>query len=288
MPSNQPETDTEQARPIASDDHRGSIPPRSLMPPSSFADNHGLDELSMPKLARHLGVGTMTVYSYVDNKQDLLDQMASPDLRHAHHRRCRGLAQSDGSVLLGLPEAALAHPTLAGLLASGRVTIPAVFDILETLLAKMSDDGIAIEDAVRTFYTALTYTIGYVLWEIPRAHLQTEGAYKNQWADLISQLDPTSYPTLTGPAATVTPTVASTRQFRWGLKKVIGTGPWPVDGRNVCGPSHRNVLNLPPIHHAWLTRGSRRKRTRSGGSSPTLKFLSAKALATGVPGLKRH
>ena len=42
----------------------------------------------------------------------------------------------------------------------------------------MSDDGIEIEDAVRTFYAALTYTIGYVLWEIPRSRLQTEVVYE--------------------------------------------------------------------------------------------------------------
>lgn len=96
-----------------------------------------------------------------------------------------------------------------------------MFDILEAVFERMSDDGIEIEDAVRTFYAALTYTIGYVLWEIPRSRLQTEVVYEKQWADLISQLDPATYPILTGPAAAVTPTVASTRQFTWGLKKVI-------------------------------------------------------------------
>ena len=57
--------------------------------------------------------------------------------------------------------------------------------------------------------------------ESARSHLQTEVVYEKQWADLISQLDPATYPILTGPAAAVTPTVASTRQFTWGLKKVI-------------------------------------------------------------------
>jgi len=117
----------------------------------------------MPKLARHLGVGTMTVYSYVDNKQDLLDKMAA--------RIFAGLVIADGedwqsqleAFFSDFRTAALAHPTLAGLLASGHVTIPAVFDILETLLTRMTDDGIPIENAARTFYAALTYTIGYVL-----------------------------------------------------------------------------------------------------------------------------
>ena len=223
MPPNQPKTNDEQAQP-----RRIGRPPRLntntvVDAAIELADNHGLDELSMPKLARHLGVGTMTVYSYVDNKQDLLDQMAA--------RIFAELAIADGrdwqtqleAFFSDFRTAALAHPTLAGLLATGRVTIPAVFDILETLLTRMTDDGIPVEDAARTFYAGLTYTIGYVLWEIPRAHLQDEAAYENQWADLISQLDPATYPTLTGPAAAITPTVASTRQFTWGLKKILGT-----------------------------------------------------------------
>lgn len=185
------------------------------------ADDQGLDGLSMPKLARHLGVGTMTVYGYVDNKQDLLDKMAA--------RIFEGLTVTEGddwqlsltTFFSDFREAALAHPTLAGLLASGRITIPAVFDILEAFLQKTTDDGMSITEAVRLFYTALTYTIGYVLWEIPRAHHQTEIEYANQWADLLSQLDPTEYPLVTGPGSATLPTVASSGQFHAGLNRII-------------------------------------------------------------------
>lgn len=86
----------------------------------------------------------------------------------------------------------------------------------------MTDRGLPIHEAVRAFFAGLAYTIGFILWEIPRAHLQTEAAYAEQWAGLISDLDPTQFPVLTGPAAEVVPTVASTRQFIWGLNKIIG------------------------------------------------------------------
>lgn len=222
MSPNQPSSDNEQSR------ARIGRPPRLdtatvIGAAIELADKNGLDELSMPKLARRLGVGTMTVYSYVDNKQDLLDQMAARMFAEIAIADVEDWQTQLQAFFSDFRQAALAHPTLAGLLASGRVTIPAVFDILEIILTKMTDDGIPVEDAVRTFYAALSYTIGYVLWEIPRAHLQDEGAYENQWADLISQLDPVTYPILTGPAAAITRTVASTRQFTWGLKKVLGT-----------------------------------------------------------------
>ncbi|GII98437.1 TetR family transcriptional regulator [Sediminihabitans luteus] len=39
----------------------------------ALADAHGLDGLSMRRLAQSLGLGTMSVYTYVQNKDDLVD-----------------------------------------------------------------------------------------------------------------------------------------------------------------------------------------------------------------------
>lgn len=189
-----------------------------------LADAEGLDGLSMPKLARHLGVGTMTVYGYVDDKQELLDRMAA--------RIFEGLNAPDDSddwrkgvtsFLSDFRHAALAHPTLAALLATGRITIPAVFTILERHLESATEQGATVEEAVRVFYAGLGYTIGFVLWEIPRAHLQAEADYRAQWDDLLAGLDPNHHPLLTGPARTVLHTVASSDQFNWGLRQILAT-----------------------------------------------------------------
>jgi AcrR family transcriptional regulator len=190
-----------------------------------LADDLGLGGLSMPALAKQLGVGTMTLYGYVKNKEDLLDKVAArlfEDLELAPHERWQDAMFGFFSAFR---EAALAHPTLARLLADGRITIPAVFDILETLFGKMTDDGVAIDEAIRIFYSALTYTIGFVLWEIPRVHLQPEGAYGDQWTHLISQLDPEVYPILSGSALPTATTVATAAQFDWGLRRVLGWQP---------------------------------------------------------------
>lgn len=186
-----------------------------------LADEAGLEALSMPKLAKRLGVGTMTLYGYVRNKEDLLDRIAEQifqDLRPPSHDDWR---QGLFTFFSDFRRAALAHPTLAQLLPTGRITIPAVFDILETAFRQLTEDGVSIDDAARTFYAALTYTIGFVLWEIPRAQSQTEADYGNQWAGLLSQLDPDQFPLLTGVAAGVAPTVASIEQFDWGLNRIL-------------------------------------------------------------------
>ena len=201
--------------------------PRRLSTPEivttaiELADEQGLEELSMPKLATRLGVGTMTLYGYVQNKEDLLDRIAERIFQELDVSSRGNWRQGLFEFFSSFREAALAHPTLARLLATGRITIPAVFDILEASFQQMIDDGIPIEDAVRTFYAALTYTIGFVLWEIPRARIQAEAAYADQWAGLISQLDPRQFPVLTGTAKEVVPTVVSAEQFNWGLDRIL-------------------------------------------------------------------
>ncbi|MEA2057234.1 MAG: TetR/AcrR family transcriptional regulator C-terminal domain-containing protein [Actinomycetota bacterium] len=188
-----------------------------------LADEKGLEALSMPKLAKRLGVGTMTLYGYVQNKEDLLDRIAEQIFEGLHVPSHHDWQQGLFLFFSDFRAAAVAHPTLARLLATGRVTIPAVFDILEASFRQMIDDGVPIEEAVRTFYAALTYTIGFILWEIPRAHMQTEGDYADQWAELISQLDVDQYPILTSQATEAAPTVASTRQFDWGLNRILNS-----------------------------------------------------------------
>lgn len=186
-----------------------------------LADESGLETLSMPKLAKRLGVGTMTLYGYVQNKEDLLDKIAEQIFQGLRPPTDDDWRQGLSTFFSEFRMAALAHPTLAQLLPTGRITIPAVFEILETAFRQMTDDGVRIEDAIRTFYAALTYTIGFVLWEIPRAQNQTEADYADQWAGLLSQLDPVQFPVLTGVAAGVAPTVASTEQFDWGLNRIL-------------------------------------------------------------------
>lgn len=186
-----------------------------------IADDHGLEGLSMPSLAKHLGVGTMTLYGYVENKEDLLDKVAARLFENLQMPEHSDWQEGMFTFFSDFREAAIAHPALAGLLATGRVTIPAVFDILETFFQQTTKDGLPIEEAVRVFYAGLTYTIGFVLWEIPRAHLQPEASYGDQWDALISQLDPAEYPILTGPAPVTAKTVASTSQFNWGLARII-------------------------------------------------------------------
>jgi AcrR family transcriptional regulator len=64
-----PQTDDDQAvrRPLSRE--------RVLRAAVAFADEHGIDAVSMRKLGQDLGVDPMSLYNHVANKEDLLDGM---------------------------------------------------------------------------------------------------------------------------------------------------------------------------------------------------------------------
>jgi AcrR family transcriptional regulator len=62
-----PDTATETRAPLSRE--------RVLETAVAFADRHGLESLSMRKLADELGAGAMSLYHYVPNKVDLVDGM---------------------------------------------------------------------------------------------------------------------------------------------------------------------------------------------------------------------
>ena len=81
-----------------------------------LADREGLAALSMPKLARQLGIGTMTVYGYVTNKEDLLDQMAARIFEDLSFTETEGWQRGMTAFFTDFRDAAFAHPEAARIL----------------------------------------------------------------------------------------------------------------------------------------------------------------------------
>src|SRR5689334_13996106 len=105
-----------------------------------LADTHGLEALSMPALARALDCGVMTIYGYVDDKDDLLDAVAQRGLLDL--RLPRPLPKDPESILLTWGRAVrttlLAHPSLATIFLSHAVIGPGIFRGIEGLLSALS------------------------------------------------------------------------------------------------------------------------------------------------------
>jgi Bacterial regulatory proteins, tetR family/Tetracyclin repressor-like, C-terminal domain len=114
-------------------------------------DTEGLDALTMPKLARRLGVGTMSLYRHVADKDDLVNSVAE--------RVLDAVAVPDGppddwegrvvGYLTALRQAALAHPSLSRILAERGLTVGPVFDQLEQAHAILRAAGFSTSRPTR-------------------------------------------------------------------------------------------------------------------------------------------
>jgi AcrR family transcriptional regulator len=187
-------------------------------------DTEGPEAVTMPRVAASLGVGTMSLYRHVDDKDDLVDAVAVQVLS--------GVRVPDGDpndwegrvvgYLRSLRAQALAHPALSSILAERGLTIGPVFDQLEETHRILRAAGFSDVDAVRTFYTLFTYVFGFVIWELPRVHQQPPATYTAAWNNALDQLDPEIYPNLHALRDEFT-TVASTEQFEYGLNRLVGS-----------------------------------------------------------------
>jgi AcrR family transcriptional regulator len=188
----------------------------------ALIDADGLDAVTMPALAKQLGVGTMSLYRHVDDKNDLVNAVAE--------RVLGDVRVPDGKVddwegrvvgyLRALRDAALAHPALASILAERGLTVGPVFEQLEQAHSILCRAGFSDMDAVRAFYALFTYVFGFVIWELPRVHQQPATSYTDAWKAAIDQLDIDSYPTMHALREELT-TAASTEQFEYGLERLI-------------------------------------------------------------------
>jgi TetR/AcrR family transcriptional regulator, tetracycline repressor protein len=185
-------------------------------------DAEGLDAVTMPSLAERLGVGTMSLYRHVQDKDDLVNAVAERVLSEV---QVPDGAPDDweGRVvgyLRRLRDATIAHPGLARILAQRGLTVGPVFDQLEETHSILRAAGFSELDAVRTFYSLLTYVFGFVVWELPRVHEQPAEIYTAAWEESIDHLDPDSYPSLHALRGELA-TVASPDQFEYGLAHLV-------------------------------------------------------------------
>jgi AcrR family transcriptional regulator len=188
----------------------------------ALIDADGLDAVTMPRLAEHLGVGTMSLYRHVDDKNDLINAVAEHvigDVQVPAGEDDDWEARVVG-YLRALRDEALAHPALARILAERGLTVGPVFSQLDEVHAILRRAGFSELEAVRTFYTLFTYVFGFVIWELPRAHEQPEASYVESWNTEIDRLDAEAYPTLHALREELT-TAASNEQFEYGLARLV-------------------------------------------------------------------
>ncbi|MDH3397568.1 MAG: TetR/AcrR family transcriptional regulator [Acidimicrobiia bacterium] len=129
-----------------------------------FADQHGVDELSMRKLGAELGVEAMSLYNHVTDKGDILDEMIDrvflsmppPDPRLDWKDALRQAG-------VGAMDAFTAHPWVINLLVSRASTRAGALAYMERILAILTHAGFSDADTHHAWQLLASHTIGYAI-----------------------------------------------------------------------------------------------------------------------------
>jgi AcrR family transcriptional regulator len=127
----------------------------------AIIDREGLDALTVRGLAAELGVAPMTVYSYVESKEELLDlvvdrvaaDIAVPPAQGDWRGRARALAH-------GLRTTLLAHPDGARLISERPVRSPNAFRLFDAGLGIFRSAGFPDAQAAYAYFAFGNYVMG--------------------------------------------------------------------------------------------------------------------------------
>jgi TetR/AcrR family transcriptional regulator, tetracycline repressor protein len=184
----------------------------------ALADDEGLEALTMPTLARRLQCGVMTIYGYVDRKEDLLDAIAQRGMRDL--QLPRPLPADAEAILLAWGRALrsnlIEHPSLPMIFLSRAVIGPGILRGLEALLGQLAKVGMPPAEGVHAVYAVLIYATGFVAWEMPRTRHEPQATQAARWRQQIAHLPPADLPLVSGVVDQL-PEIASEQQFELGL-----------------------------------------------------------------------
>jgi AcrR family transcriptional regulator len=181
-------------------------------------DRDGLEALSMRRLAEHLGVGTMTLYGYFANKDDLLDAVIDAAVADREQVTLEGSWQDQLRRLMQASRRGLErHPSLVKVRAERPVLRPEALRFAESGLTILRGAGFGRSDAARGFRLLFTYVFGYVSFS-PDEHAD---AARKASREATAALPPDEYPAITESAEELSDAMAGEATFEFGLDLII-------------------------------------------------------------------
>jgi TetR/AcrR family transcriptional regulator, tetracycline repressor protein len=144
----------------------------------AFVDEVSLQQLTMRRLGQRLGVEAMSLYRYVDGREDLLDAMVHHVLAGLDADPRLRLLPSDGwqsflqRLAHGVRDVALAHPKVFPLVATRHPDAPWLrpplrsLDLVEAFLDGLVDRGFDDESAVAAYRAFSSFLLGHLLLEV--------------------------------------------------------------------------------------------------------------------------
>jgi AcrR family transcriptional regulator len=181
-------------------------------------EHEGLEALSMRRLADELGVGTMTLYGYVDGKEDLLDAVIDHGAAEFGLPPARGSWREQLSELAhALHRVLVARPHLARLRLTRPIVTPGAFRFTERGMQALGEAGFDRAEAAQAFRCLFVWVFGSASFN---AETRAEDARRESRA-AIARLPPGEYPAVTAAIDELPATLSGEEQFAYGLERLL-------------------------------------------------------------------
>jgi TetR/AcrR family transcriptional regulator, tetracycline repressor protein len=199
---------------------------RELIIKKAFAllDEQGPSALSMRRLADHLGVAPNALYTHVRGKADLVEGLV--DQVYAGIKLDPDPAKDWTEQLAGISQAVraqfLAHPAVVPYAIQQPGLGPNSLRLGEAIYGVLRPAGLSDQATVGIFYALLTYILGFVALEIPRAGTtpQTSDEFVRRLHGFFAALPPGEFPH-TVELAPLLARISTDDQFQLGIHTFI-------------------------------------------------------------------
>ena len=218
---------------------------RVLRAALDLVDEEGVEALTMRRLGRELGVEAMSLYGYVDSKEDLIEGVVEQIFREMPlivpgrgkwQDRVRAHAAIYRKVLLD-------HPNVVRLMAGRPLETEGIAAFVDSALALLRSAGLDLRTAYRVLGVIASFAQGMVSEQVGS---QTRAREKTSRRTKRAPLDGQRFPYLAA-ALTMDPTDYD-RDFEVGMDFIIAgiermvadAPPPPVDDRDAAG--YRKII----------------------------------------------
>lgn len=181
-------------------------------------DREGVDGVTMRRLAAELGIGTMTLYGYFRDKEELLDFV----IQHASRRYDLSPGEGDWrermrTLITTMWRSLTEHPSAVQIRSRRPILNPGAMRAGEAGLKILTDAGFEVREAAIAWRLLFTYVFGYAAFS---SHEPSE-ELKAEWQQQLSELPPDQYPLITESAAELVHWMAGTKPFEQGLEIIL-------------------------------------------------------------------
>jgi len=198
-------------------------PDRIVAAALHILDSEGLAALTIRRLATELGTGAMTLYWYVQNKDELLDLVADRVTTEVTIPADGTWRERAEAMALSFRDALLRHPAALPYMSERPLLGPGALRIMDAALGVFLRAGFSDDDAADAYFTVANYVTGFSVWQASAVRLPGQAAAGQRDVaamarDYVDRLPADRYPNLVPLAPRIFGARATLDQrFRFGL-----------------------------------------------------------------------